>query len=108
MAFGVINLTDTTQTAIATAKSGHKVRVYSYVVKGDAECTCNFQSASTVIGPVYIGAKGDGAVAPPTPFSATDRAAWFETAVGEALNVQLSASANVKGHIEYEYVPAVN
>lgn len=108
MAFSAISLTDATLTTIAAAKTGYKVRLYSYLVKGDAATTVSWSSNSTVLGAVIVGAAGDGATAPPTPYGPVERVAWLETAVSEALKIQQSGTVNVKGHCEYEYVPAVN
>ena len=72
-------------------------------VKGEATPAVNvaFRSGSTTVigGLGYWGEQGRGKVAPYNPDG------WFETAAGEALNVNLSGNVAIGGELVYVLIP---
>ena len=83
-------------TAVA-AVAGKKLRVLSYRFQADADVSVKFRSstAGDLTGPMAAGARGGGGGASFSP------AGHFETAVGEALQLNLSGAVQVSGHLTY-------
>lgn len=81
---------------IVAAVTGKRIRVLSYVLSASAAVNAKWQSGSTdKTGLLYFAAAGYGAVAP------FNEQGWFETAAGEALNLNLSGAVTVGGHVSY-------
>ena len=87
-------------TQLIAAAAGAKYRVLSVVVVSTAANSVKFQSASTDITATFpLGANG-GLVLP------FNEHGWFETAVNEALNVNMSAATSTGVQIQYIKLPA--
>lgn len=85
-------------TALVAAVSGKRIRVLSYAIVANAAVNVKFQSASTdLTGLLYLAANGGAAVA-------FEGMGCFQTAVGEALNINLSGAVAVGGHLTYVLV----
>lgn len=81
-------------TQVVAAVAGKKIRVLAYFVHCNAAVNIKFQSAATDITGLAYHAANAGA-APEFILG------LFETAAGEALNINLSASQSVGGHLSY-------
>lgn len=93
--FAVITASASGATAVVASVASKKIRVISYVVVANAAVNIKFQSNSTdKTGLLYLAGNGgvSGAYAP---------TGHFETASGEALNINLSAAVAVGGHVTY-------
>lgn len=79
--------------------TSRKIRVVSYVLIANAAVNVKFQSHVTgdLTGLLYLAANG-GAVAPFSPVG------WFETVLGEALDINLSGGIPVGGHLTYTLI----
>lgn len=74
---------------VLAAASGYRYEVFGYKLMAEGDIDAEFRSgASTVLDTAYVAERG-GAVLPVAPLG-DGREPWFETAVGEALNVNLS------------------
>ena len=85
-------------TQLVAAVTGKKIRVLSYVLFCNAAVNAKFQSGSTdLTGLLYLAANGG--------VSATvEGIGCFQTASGEALNLNLSGAIAVGGHITYVFI----
>lgn len=93
--FAPIAASSSGDNAIVAAVVGKKIRVLSYVLMANAAVNAKWRSATTdKSGLLYFAANG-GAVAPHTPIG------HLETAVNEALNLNLSGAVAVGGHVTY-------
>jgi hypothetical protein len=93
--FAVIAASSAGATAVVAAVTGKKVRVLSYALLAAADVNVKWQSAaSDRSGLLYLAARG-GVSVPHSPVG------HFETAAGEALNVNLSGAVAVGGHLTY-------
>jgi len=84
--------------ALVAADATKKIKVLGYVMVADAAVAARFKSAATSKSGAMSFAANGGAVAPYIPPNAGH---WFETAVNEALNLNLSAAIGVRGHLAY-------
>lgn len=82
---------------IVAAVSGKKIRVISYMLNAAAAVDAKWKSGASTdkTGLLYMAAAGYGAIGDYNP------SGWFETAVGQALVLNLSAAVAVGGHISY-------
>ncbi len=88
---------------ILAAAAGYKYQVFTYVLTANAAVNVKWQSAATdLTGLLYFAAKGK--VVAPTPSGGDAKKPWFETASGEALNLNLSGTVATGGHLIYEKV----
>jgi len=86
--------------SVVAAKTGFKHRVLSVVAVTTLANAVKFQSASTDISATFpLGANG-GLVLP------FNEHGWFETASGEALNVNLGTATSTGVQVHYISVPA--
>lgn len=93
--FAVITASASGNTSVVALVAAKKIRVISYVVVTNATVNIKFQSNTTdKTGLLYLSANGgvSGAYAP---------TGHFETASGEALNINLSSAVAVGGHLTY-------
>lgn len=93
--FAAITASASGATVVVASVASKKIRIISYVVVANAAVNVKFQSnASDKTGLLYLAANGgvSGAYAP---------TGHFETASGEALNINLSAAVAVGGHVTY-------
>lgn len=85
--------------AVVAAVASRRIRVLSYVLSSAGTVNAKWQSASTdLTGLSYLVANSNLS-------SGSNNYGYFQTAVGEALNLNLSGSIAVGGHITYIEVP---
>jgi hypothetical protein len=90
---------------IVAAVPGQRIRVISFRLSASAAVNAKWQSAANdLTGLAYYAANG-GEVVPPIGHTAgTQIPGWFETNLGEALNLNLSAAVAVGGSLVYALV----
>lgn len=94
--FAAVNATATGDNAVVTAVSGKKIVVMSYVLSAAADVVAKWQTGDVDrTGPGLALAENGGAIAAFNPHG------WFAGAVGEDLDLNLSGTVNVGGHISY-------
>ena len=102
--FAVINATASGVNTVVAAVSGKKLRVLGYSASATAAVTSTWKSASTAIsGPMALGVAGNVSVGLGAA-SFMSEFGVFETAVGEALVLNLSLATTVGGHLVYREV----
>lgn len=91
----VIDASASGQTQLVAAETGRRIRVVEYTLVVGGAVDIIFQSDSTnLTGTMEFGVKGEGA--------GRESSRWlFQTAVGEPLNLNLSANEGVGGHLLY-------
>jgi hypothetical protein len=96
--FAAINATASGNTQVVGAVSGKRIRVIAYAVVANATVDIKFRSGTTtdITGTMHL-VEGGGIA------HAYD-GGLFETAVGQALNINLSANATVGGYVVYREV----
>lgn len=93
-----ISTSSSGNTELIAAVTGRKIRVISYVIVCNAAVNVKFQSGSTdITGLLYFAANGGAACT-------VEGLGCFQTAAGEALNINLSGAIAVGGHITYVVV----
>lgn len=94
--FAVITASSSGLNEIVAAVAGKQIRVlaYNYISSGTVNAAWR-TGATTVIGGLGYWVANTGKVAPFCPVG------WFETAVGEALNLNLSGAVAVGGEVTY-------
>ena len=95
--FAAITASSSGATTIVAAVSSKKIRVISYVVVANAAVNIKFQSSTgntDKTGLLYLGTNGGVSGA----YALTGH---FETASGDALNINLSSAVAVGGHLTY-------
>ena len=95
--YATINATTSGNTQVVGAVSGKRIRVIAYAVIASATVNIRFRSGSTDITGSMRVVEGGGIA------HAYD-GGLFETAVGQALNINLSTNATVGGYIVYREV----
>jgi hypothetical protein len=95
--FAAIDVGTSGQNTLVAAVAGKKIRVLSYILMAAGAVNVRFRSAaaSNLTGLKYFAAAGGGLVAP------FNQLGWFETTVGEALTLNLSAPIAVGGELVY-------
>ena len=97
--YATIAATTSGNTPVRAAVAGKKIRVLHAYAKANGAVTVKFQSATTdITGSANLSAAGDDYK------PGGSLAGLFETAAGEALNVNLSAIVTVGGHVTYVLV----
>jgi hypothetical protein len=93
--FAAISAPNSGNNEVVAAVSGKKIRVLGYVLVASGAVNAKFRSTNTdKTGLLYLAQNG-GVSAPFSPVG------HFETAAGEALNLNLSGSVAVGGHLVY-------
>lgn len=93
--FAVISASASGATAVVAAVAGKHIRVLHYQIVVAGNVAVKFQSDSTdITGLMSHSAEGEGSN--PSFF-----AGLFQTAEGEALNINLDAAIQVGGHVTY-------
>jgi hypothetical protein len=83
-------------TAVVAARAGFRIVVLAYNYMSNGAVNAHWRSGSTPItGNAYMVEAGRGKVCPYNPKG------WCATALGEALNLQLSASVAVGGEVTF-------
>lgn len=101
MKYAKINATTVGSNAIVAAVTGKRILVLQYTATASTNLDAYFASNSTEItGPIYLGSHGTtmaayGAMTP------AGLVGLFGTEIGESLNIVLSGSGNVGGHLTY-------
>lgn len=101
MKYAIVNASSSGSNTIVAAVVNKRIRVLSYVVIAAGDVTVTWQSASNAIsGPMALASNGGAA---PAAGQATPGGliGQFETNIGEALNLNLSAAIAVGGHLTY-------
>jgi len=95
--YAPINATNSGNTQVVGAVSGKRIRVIAFAVIANATVNIKFQSGTTdITGSMRI-VEGGGIA------HAYD-GGLFQTAVGQALNINLSANATVGGYVVYREI----
>lgn len=81
--------------ALVAAVAGKRIRVISLFLIGAGAVTTKFQSAATDLTGAMSNAANGGFVLP------ENKSGWFQTNVGEALNLNLGGAVNVAGGLTY-------
>ena len=93
---GVIDENVSGNNQVVAAVAGKRIIVFAYNYVANGAVNAHWRSNSTAItGPMYMDAASKGKVCPYNPKG------WCVTAVGEALNLHLSASVAVGGELTY-------
>jgi hypothetical protein len=95
--YAPINATTSGSTQVVGAVSGKRIRVIAFAVIANATVNIKFQSGSTDITGTMRLVEGGGIA------HAYD-GGLFQTAVGQALNINLSTNATVGGYVVYREV----
>jgi len=95
--YATINATTSGDTQIVGAVSGKRIRVIAYAVVASATVSIKFRSGTTDITGSMRVVEGGGIA------HAYD-GGLFQTAVGQALNINLSANATVGGYVVYREI----
>lgn len=94
--FAKITASASGNTSVVALVASKKIRVLQMVFTGNGAVNVKFQSNTTdITGLTYIGAAGGGIAPPFSPLG------LFETAAGEALNINLSGAVAVGGTLVY-------
>ena len=104
MAFAKISANVNGSNALVAAVPGKRIRVTSYVLLAAGTVNATFQSAANDLTGAFPLVAQAGVAAQVTPsYPGGAAKGWFETNVGEALNLSLDAGVLVAGHLSYEY-----
>ena len=97
--FASISAASSGANTIVAADSTRKIKVLSYVIVSDDAVTVQWRSGATTVlsGAMSLAANG-GVSAPPI---APGQGYWLETAVNEALTLQLGSAIGARGHLSY-------
>jgi hypothetical protein len=95
--YAPINATTSGNTQVVGAVSGKRIRVIAFAVVANATVNIKFQSGTTDITGSMRVVEGGGIA------HAYD-GGLFQTAVGQALNINLSANATVGGYVVYREI----
>ena len=94
-----VDATGSGATEVVAAVPGFRIRVLALLVVVGSAVTVRFKSGTTAISAGYP-FEANGGMAPPI-----NPHGWFQTAVGEALNIDLSLAAVVGCDVTYCLVP---
>jgi len=96
--FAAIDVAGAGDNQIVAADANKKIKVAGYVIVADAAVAARWKRAGTSLsGAMSFAANGGVAAAPIAPAGGH----WFETALNEALNLNLSAAVGARGHLIY-------
>lgn len=101
MKYAVVSASSSGSNTVIAAVTNKRIRVLSYVIVAAGAVSVTWRSASTDIsGAMPLAANGGAA---PSAGQAVPAGliGQFETAQGEALNMNLSAAVLVAGHLTY-------
>lgn len=103
MKYALIDLNATGN--VVAAITGKRIRLVSYVLVASGAGTVRWRSATTNLSGAMTVATGTPIVAPFAPEGMAGQKGHLETATSEALNLEISGSIQVSGHLVYEAVP---
>lgn len=91
-------------TQLVAAVPGHRIRVISFVVTAGGNENVKFRSATTdITGVFYLGTHG--VLSSPSPAQSPAGILYqFQTAAGEALNINLLGTSDIGGYLVYQVV----
>lgn len=89
--------------AIIAGKAGYTIRVHGFGLVAAGAVTAKWQSGTTDLTGAMTMTTASSIVAPSAPMLPATRAAHFETADGDDLNLTTGAGIQVSGWIEYSY-----
>ncbi len=91
---------------VVAAVAGKRIRVVTYVLVASGAGTVKWRSSTTsdLSGAMTV-ATGTPISAAPLPEGLAGQKGHLETATGEALNLLITGSIQVSGHLVYEVVP---
>jgi hypothetical protein len=92
---GIITASASGNTQVVAAQSGKKILVIAYTLLSNGTVNVKFQSATTDISGLKYLIANTGLVCGDL------EKGWFETAAGEALNINLSGNVAVGGELVY-------
>jgi hypothetical protein len=99
VAFASIDAASSGDNTVVAADATRKIKVLSYLAVADAAVTVRWKSgASTNLSGAMSFAATGGCVAPPVPPGGGH---WLETAVNQALVLNLGGAVGVRGHLSY-------
>lgn len=106
MLSAAIQVTGTGVNAIVAAVAGAKIRVYAWSISSSGTVNVKWQSSTGPVDLTGLRYMTVGLVwdMPMTPFRVASKDAYFETAAGDALNLNLSGTIPVGGFVDYEIV----
>lgn len=104
MPFASISTSASGDTTIIAAQPGRKIRVLNYTVIAAGDVSIRWKSGSTNITGAMALATNGGAAPSGAAQSPSGHIGLFETAVGEALVLNLSAAIAVGGHLAYQAI----
>lgn len=91
---------------IVAAAAGYKYRVIAFQLSFGGTVNAKWRSASTDKTGLFYGILGAQVESPQLPANAGGPSGQFDTAAGEALNLNLSGGVAVGGYVVYERIPA--
>lgn len=99
ISFAPIDVAASGDNTIVAADASRRIKVLSYVVVADAAVTARWKSGAgtNLSGAMSLAANG-GVSAPPVPPGGGH---WMETAVNQALVLNLGSATGVRGHLSY-------
>ena len=96
--FAVIDVAASGDNTIVAADATKKIKVVSYTIVSDGTVTSRWKSASTSLSGAMSWVANTGV----SPAIGTPAGGWIlETAVNEALVLNLSAAIGMRGHLSY-------
>lgn len=101
MKFAKIDVSSSGSNTIVSAVTGKKIRVLAYTIIAAGAVTAKWQSASTDLSGAMSLAANGGAAPSISILAPGNMIGLFETAPGEALNLNLGGAVNVAGHMTY-------
>lgn len=104
MPFASISTSASGDTTIVAAQPGRKIRVLNYTVIAAGDVSIRWKSGSNNITGAMALATNGGAAPSGTGQSPSGHIGLFETNVGEALILNLSAAIAVGGHLAYQSI----
>lgn len=104
MLFAAINVaTSGNNSIVAADASGRRIYVLGYCITFGGSVNAEWMDGTTAITGLLHGLNGANIVAPLAPPIMGSRQYWLATSAGNALQLNLSASTNVGGHVVYEF-----
>ena len=95
--FSVINATASGQNEVVAAVTGKRIRVVSYALTVSAAAIVQFRDGATTVIAGGFDLAANGGIS----FAGLPAAPAFQTSSGVALNINLSATVNARGHLCY-------
>lgn len=105
MPSAVISVTSSGANTLVAAVPGFRITVTGYVLISAGTVDVTFKSSTTTNLSGAMPLTAQAGASAPLAWSFGRREGWFTTAVGELLNLNLSAAVGVYGHLTYELIP---